>query len=39
MIIFCMSHFFVNKDQIGCLDIKEHYHLYLVKNYVNSKKI
>ena len=33
-----ISFFFVNKGQIGCLDIKEHSHLYLVKKYTSIVK-
>jgi hypothetical protein len=29
--IYCISHFFPNEDQISCLDIIEHSHLYLVR--------
>ena len=31
--------FFTNKGLIGCLDNVEHSHLYLVKNFVNNRKI
>ena len=29
--IYCISHIFTNKCQIGCLDIIEHQQFYLVK--------
>jgi hypothetical protein len=36
--ILYISHF-ANKGQIGCLDIIEHQHVYLVKIYIKSKKM
>jgi hypothetical protein len=33
------SHSLMNKGQIGCLDIIEYLHLYLVKHYINYKKL
>ena len=39
IIIYCTSQIFVNKCQIGCLDVTMHYYLYLMKKYNNNKKI
>ena len=33
-----ISVFFTNKGQLGCVDIVEHFHLYLVENYINNNK-
>ena len=33
------SFFITIKGRIGCLDIMEHQHLYLVQIYINSNKI
>ena len=35
----CMYCFFVNKCQIGCLDIMKYECLYLVKEYIKNSKI
>ena len=37
--IYYRSHILPNKCQSGCSDIIEYEQLYLVKNYINSKKI
>jgi hypothetical protein len=41
IIVHCASFLFllVNKGQIGCFDIIEHEHLYLVKNFSDHKRI
>lgn len=39
IIILFISHFLVNKGQIGCLEIMKQQLLYLVNNHINSKNV